>query len=35
MLDPLSPTAGLLPRLLLAAGLAGLAWAGVAWALLA
>ena len=35
MTDPLSPQAGLLPRLALAASLAALAWAGVAWALLA
>lgn len=35
MTDPLSPHAGLLPRLALAAALAALAWTGVAWALLA
>jgi len=35
MLDPLAPSAGVLPRLALAAALCGVIWAGVAWALLA
>jgi len=34
MVDPLSPTSGVAPRLWLAAGLSVLVWAGVAWALL-
>jgi hypothetical protein len=35
MMDPLSPTAGVLPRLLPAALLSALLWGGVAWAVLA
>jgi hypothetical protein len=35
MLDPLAPTTGLVPRLLLAAVLTVLVWACVGWALLA
>jgi hypothetical protein len=34
VIDPLAPTAGLASRLLLAAGLIGLLWLAVAWALL-
>jgi len=34
MLDPLAPTSGVIPRLVLAAALACAIWAGVAWALL-
>ena len=33
MVDPLSPTAGLWPRLLLALVLCAAVWLGVAWAL--
>jgi hypothetical protein len=35
MVDPLAPTSGVLPRLVLAGALSTIAWAGVAWALLA
>lgn len=33
MTDPYSPTAGLMPRLVLSLALCVLVWAGVAWAL--